>query len=79
VILELDHAVTLTAVPPNETVLFPWFAPKLAPVIVTDVSTGPDVGERLVMLTVCAPANPAIAKSSKIGSAPIRKTLRRLI
>jgi hypothetical protein len=32
------------------TVLEPWVAPKFAPVIVTSVPTGPEVGERLVML-----------------------------
>jgi hypothetical protein len=36
--------------PANETVLVPCVAPKLVPVMVTDVPTGPDVGERLVML-----------------------------
>ena len=30
--------------------LDPWLAPKFAPVIVTDVPTGPDMGFRLVML-----------------------------
>lgn len=37
-------------VPLKVTVLAPGVAPKAVPVIVTDVVTGPDVGERLVML-----------------------------
>jgi hypothetical protein len=37
-------------VPLNATVLLPWVAPKFVPVIVTDVPTGPEVGDRLVML-----------------------------
>jgi len=42
--------VGVAAVPLNVTVLVPCEAPKLAPVIVTDVPTNPDVGLRLVML-----------------------------
>jgi hypothetical protein len=34
----------------NVTVLDPWLAPKFAPVIVTEVPRGPDVGLMLVML-----------------------------
>ena len=46
------------------TVLVPWLAPKLVPVIVTDVLTGPDVGDRLVMLgaTVTVKLTPLLAK-----------------
>jgi len=35
--------------PLNETVLVPWLAPKFDPVIVTEVPTGPEVGDRLVI------------------------------
>jgi hypothetical protein len=42
--------VGVPAVPLNFTVLVPCVAPKLVPVIVTEVPTGPDVGLRLVML-----------------------------
>jgi hypothetical protein len=42
--------VGAAATPLNVTVLVPWVAPKLAPLIVTDVPTAPDVGFRLVML-----------------------------
>src|SRR5439155_10968986 len=44
--LQLVGAAT---VPLNVTVLVPWVAPKFAPVIVTDVPTGPLVGARLVI------------------------------
>lgn len=45
--LQLD---AVAVVPLNLTVLLPWVAPKFVPVIVTEVPTGPDVTERLVML-----------------------------
>src|SRR5215813_4182973 len=47
------HEVTVTLVPPNETV--PVWLPKLLPLIVTGPpagGTGPTVGERLVMIGV---------------------------
>ena len=44
--------VGVAVVPLNVTVLVPWVAPKFVPVIVTDVPTPPDVGERDVMLGV---------------------------
>src|SRR5258708_2479314 len=43
-------------VPLNFTVLEPCVAPKLAPAMVTEVPTGPDVGFRLTMLGVVAVA-----------------------
>src|SRR5213082_3065612 len=42
--------VGVAAVPLNVTVLVPCVIPKLAPVIVTDMPTNPDVGFRLAML-----------------------------
>ena len=42
--------VGVALVPLNVTVLVPCEAPKLLPLIVTDVLTGPEVGLRLVML-----------------------------
>src|SRR3989442_9597340 len=48
--LVADQLVGVAAVPLNFTVLVPCVAPKLVPVIVTDVATGPLVGERFVML-----------------------------
>ena len=37
-------------VPLNVTVLIPWLAPKFVPVIVTEVPTAPEVGDKLLML-----------------------------
>jgi len=42
--------VGVDAIPLNVTVLVPCVAPKFDPVMVTDVPTGPDVGERLVIV-----------------------------
>src|ERR1700746_2933849 len=44
--------VTVAAVPLKVTVLVPCEAPKVVPVIVTAVPTGPEVGDRLVILGV---------------------------
>jgi hypothetical protein len=41
--------VGVAVVPLNLTVLVPWVEPKFVPVIVTDVPTTPEVGERLVI------------------------------
>ena len=46
--LVADQVVGVAAVPLNVTVLVPRVAPKLVPVIVTVVPTGPLVGDRLV-------------------------------
>lgn len=48
-VVELQLA-GVPAVPPNVTVLAPCDAPKLVPVIVTEVPTGPKEGEMPVML-----------------------------
>jgi hypothetical protein len=42
------QVVGVAAVPLNVTVLLPLFAPKLLPLMVTAVATGPLDGERLV-------------------------------
>ncbi len=47
VVLQLVGAA---ATPLNVTVLPPWLAPKYEPVIVTEVPTGPELGETLEML-----------------------------
>jgi len=44
--------VGVARLPLKVTVLVPCVAPKLAPVIVTDVPTAPEVGDRLAMLGV---------------------------
>ena len=46
----LQLVIAVATVPLNFTVLVPCGEPKLAPVIVTDAPTTPDVGDRLVML-----------------------------
>ena len=48
--LVADHVVGVADGAVEVTVLVPLVAPKLVPVIVTDVPTGPLVGARLVML-----------------------------
>ena len=45
----LLQLVGATPLPLIVTVLLPWVAPKVVPVIVTDVPMGPDVGVRLVI------------------------------
>jgi hypothetical protein len=47
-----DQVVGVAAVPLKVTVLVPWVAPKLLPLIVTAVATGPLDGERLVSVGV---------------------------
>ena len=47
--------VGVPAVPLKVTVLVPWVEPKFVPVIVTDVPTAPDVGDKLVMLGAVPP------------------------
>ena len=46
--LAADQLVGIAAVPLKVTVLVPWVAPKLLPLIVTAVPTGPLDGARLV-------------------------------
>jgi hypothetical protein len=48
----LQLAIVVAVVPLNATEPDPWLAPKLAPVIVTDAPTAPEVGETLVILGV---------------------------
>src|SRR5438105_9229777 len=50
--------VGVAAVPLKVTVLVPWVAPKFDPAIVTEVPTGPEVGDRLVMLGAVVEAPP---------------------
>src|SRR5262249_58081101 len=61
--LVADQLVGVAVVPLNFTVLVPCVAPKFAPVIVTDVATGPLVGDRLVTLgaTVTVKLTPLLA------------------
>src|SRR5436190_6203495 len=56
--------VGVASVPLNATVLVPFVAPKLAPVIVTAVPTGPDVGLSVVIAggTVTVKLTPLLAR-----------------
>jgi hypothetical protein len=49
--------VGVAAVPLNVTVLVPCVAPKPVPAIVTAKPTGPESGDRLVMVGLCAAAD----------------------
>src|SRR5499425_3826571 len=62
--LVADQLVGVAVVPLNFTVLVPCVAPKFVPVIVTEVPTGPLVGDRLVMLgaTVTVKLTPLLAR-----------------
>jgi hypothetical protein len=53
--------VTEAAVPLNVTVLVPWLAPKLLPMIVTAVPTGPEVGDRLLIQGTTVKFTPLLA------------------
>jgi uncharacterized protein YjeT (DUF2065 family) len=63
--------VGVATVPLNATVLAPIVAPKFAPVIVTAVPTGPDVGVRLVM-----PGADDVCVTVKVWSAMVSVPLR---
>ncbi len=52
--LDADHDVGVAVVPLNVTVLLPFVAPKLLPLMVTAVATGPLEGDRLVMVGATA-------------------------
>ena len=60
--LMAPQLVADAGVPLKETVLVPCDAPKFDPEIVTDVATGPDVGDRLVMLGVTVKGTPLLAR-----------------
>ncbi len=54
-------AIVVAAVPLKVTVLVPWLEPKPVPVIVTDVPTAPDVGDRVVMFGTTVKFTPLLA------------------
>ena len=59
-----SSVVGVASVPLNRTVLVPCVAPKFAPVIVTAVPTGPDVGASVVIVggTVTVNGTPLLAR-----------------
>ena len=73
--LVADHDVGVAAVPLNVTVLAPWLAPKLLPLIVIAVATGPLDGERLVSVGVGMTVN----ASALLGSPPTVTTTLPLV
>jgi hypothetical protein len=54
-IREALQLVGIAAVPLKLTVLVPWVAPKLVPVMVTEVPTGPELGLNVEMLGEALP------------------------
>jgi hypothetical protein len=59
--LVLLQLVTVAVDEPNITELVPWVGPKFAPVIVTEVPAGPEVGEMVLMLGVTVKSTPLLA------------------
>lgn len=59
VMLVALQLVGVALVPLKVTVLLPWLAPKLVPVMVTDVPARPEVGLKLIMLGLVPPVPPA--------------------
>jgi hypothetical protein len=70
VMLLAVQELAVAAVPLNFTVLLPWLEPKLAPAMVTEVPTAPEVGERLLMLGVLPLAGELNATASHIQFPP---------
>src|SRR5271157_4188341 len=68
--LVLLQLVGVAAVPLNVSVLVPCEEPKFVPVIVTDVPTSPELGERFVMdggaVTVTVKVTPLLAKPATL-------------
>jgi len=60
--LVADQLVGVAVIPLNVTVLVPWVTPKVVPVIVTDVPTGPLVGDSVVILGATVNAMPLLAR-----------------
>ena len=63
-------------VPLNFTVLVPCVAPKFVPVIVTTVPTGPEVGDKVVMLGPAARVSIANTDKEKTARTRIRDTFQ---
>jgi hypothetical protein len=61
VMLVALQALAVAAVPLKVTVLLPWVAPKLLPVIVTDAATAPEVWLRLLIMAGTTKLLPLLA------------------
>jgi hypothetical protein len=62
IMLVLLQLVTTAVDEPNITELVPWVRPKFAPLIVTGVPAGPEVGARLLMLGVTVKRTPLLER-----------------
>ena len=60
-ILVAVQLVGVAAVLLNVTVLLPWVAPKPVPVMVTEILTAPETGDKLVMLGITVKLIPLLA------------------
>src|SRR5262245_38891549 len=60
--LVLLQLVGVATVPAKVTVLVPWLVPKLEPVMVTDVPTGPLLGDKVGIPGVTAKLKPLLGK-----------------
>jgi hypothetical protein len=60
-ILVAVQLVGVAAVLLNVTVLLPWAAPKPVPVMVTEILTAPETGDKLVMLGITVKLIPLLA------------------
>jgi hypothetical protein len=70
--------LALLLAPLNITVLLPWAAPKLVPVIVTGAPTAPEVGERLVIPGVTAKLEPVLATLATVTTTDALPKLKPL-
>src|SRR5260221_13273438 len=67
------YTTLFRSVPLNMTVLVPWVAPKLMPVIVTAVPTGPEAGDKLVRLGETDRKSVVQGKGGELGGRRIIK------
>ena len=71
-LVELQFVAVPAARPLNVTVLVPWLAPKLAPVMVIAMPALPAAGDRVEIVGVAAPASKVIAAPADlVGSAAL--------
>src|SRR5438552_931600 len=85
-ILVVPQLVGVAVVTLNVTVLDPCVVPKFAPAIVTDVPTGPEFGDKLLMLGVgrTVKATPVLARLDTVTTtfpveAPVGKGVEMLL
>jgi hypothetical protein len=74
-ILDDPHVVTDAVTPLNVTLLPPCEDPKLDPLIVTNVPTAPEVGERLEIVGAAAFVGSAVRSARSATNAILNKSL----